>query len=150
MRMHGPAGTGKMTLSQTIGGRCKREWVTCSQFLLSRGRNNGQSLLPTVTLAYQISYPEARYFIWKPIETSLINLFKRSWKSSSSLRSATGFASFHVELLGVSSFKQLVVIYGLDEYEDPRIQCDILRAITTATKRLRLPFRFLVASRPEP
>ena len=57
-------------------GRCKRERVTCSQFLHSWGRNNGQSHLPTVTLAYQISYPEARYVIWKRIETgrSLLDL----------------------------------------------------------------------------
>ncbi|KAF9523364.1 hypothetical protein CPB83DRAFT_692236 [Crepidotus variabilis] len=43
----------------------------------------------------------------------------------------------------------LIVIDGLDECNDPAIQCQLLRIIATAIPQLSQPLRFLVASRPE-
>ena len=44
---------------------------------------------------------------------------------------------------------RLVVIDALDECSDCEVQCDLLRIIASACDRLVLPFRFLIASRPE-
>jgi len=44
---------------------------------------------------------------------------------------------------------RFIVIDGLDECAEKEIQTHILRATSTATARLRRPFRILIACRPE-
>jgi hypothetical protein len=48
-----------------------------------------------------------------------------------------------------SSDPYLILIDGLDECADPKIQVGILRAISRAVKRCQFPLKFLFASRPE-
>lgn len=162
--MHGPAGTGKTALAQTIGELCKENGLLAASFFFSRtalGRNNGQTLLPTLAYQLTISYPEARYVIRKRIENDP-SLLDQSIQTIMEELLVASFSSWFCiipcwitgSFLFQTAFSwvrpRLVVIDGLDECEDPRTQCDILRAIATATKQLRLPFRFLVTSRPEP
>ena len=55
MIMHGPAGSGKSALAQSIAERCKLQYWLAAAFFFSRtapGRNNGHSLIPTI--AYQL------------------------------------------------------------------------------------------------
>ena len=44
---------------------------------------------------------------------------------------------------------RLVVIDGLDECDDPQVQCELLRVAAKATKSLQRPFRIIITSRPE-
>jgi hypothetical protein len=44
---------------------------------------------------------------------------------------------------------RIIVIDGLDECENPAIQCELLRAIARSIPHIPYPLRFLIASRPE-
>lgn len=44
---------------------------------------------------------------------------------------------------------RLVLIDGLDECENPLVQADLLVVVGHAIQQLRMPFRFIIASRPE-
>jgi len=50
---------------------------------------------------------------------------------------------------GLKSYPTLIVIDGLDEVNGNDVQCDIIRIIGDAMRDVRLPLRFLIASRPE-
>ena len=51
---------------------------------------------------------------------------------------------------GLKAYPTLIVIDGLDEVEGKDIQADLIKIIGNTMKDVRLPLRFLVASRPEP
>jgi len=51
---------------------------------------------------------------------------------------------------GLKLYPTLIVIDGLDEVEGKDIQADLIKIIGNAMKDVRLPLRFLIASRPEP
>ena len=44
---------------------------------------------------------------------------------------------------------RLVVIDGLDECQNPDVQCELLRVIARAIPHIPYPLRFLITSRPE-
>jgi len=54
-----------------------------------------------------------------------------------------------VVTFGLKSYPTLIVIDGVDEVNGTDVQCDIIRIIGDAMKHVRLPLRFLIASRPE-
>lgn len=47
------------------------------------------------------------------------------------------------------AYPRLVIIDGLDECADVDVQCELLRAIARAIRRIPHPLRFLITSRPE-
>ena len=47
------------------------------------------------------------------------------------------------------SWPRLVVIDGLDECQNPDVQCELLRVIARAVRNIPYPLRFLITSRPE-
>lgn len=49
----------------------------------------------------------------------------------------------------LSSCPRLLLINGLDECGEPRAQAYILRVLLYAARQLSIPFKFLIASRPE-
>ena len=51
---------------------------------------------------------------------------------------------------GLTAYPTLIVIDGLDEVSGRDIQTDIIKIIGNTMRDVRLPLRFLVASRPEP
>jgi hypothetical protein len=157
MVMHGPAGSGKSALAQSIAERCKlRRWLAAA-FFFSRtapGRNNGHTLIPTIVYQLMSSSPEVR----SPIRRILRRdptLFKKSIQTiTEDLLIAPFFTFICMVLCWItikfnSSIPCLIVIDGLDECDDPEIQSHILRAAATATRRLPRPFRILIACRPE-
>jgi hypothetical protein len=163
MRVHGPAGAGKSALAQSIGELCRAKGWLAASFFFSRtapGRNNGRTLFPT--LAYQIatSHPEARYSLRKRIERDP-SIFDQSIQTvMEELILGTfnsWFCIFLCWITGMSLFQwlfrwpqpRLVVIDGLDECDDPQIQCELLRVAANATKSLQRPFRIIITSRPE-
>jgi hypothetical protein len=162
--MYGPAGAGKSALAQTIGELCKQKGWLAASFFFSRtapGRNNGYTLIPTIVYQLTLSYPEIRRPIRRCIERdpSLLN------KSLQTIMEEIIIGSFNswfcVILCWITgSFlfswafgwvqPRLVMIDGLDECADPKIQCAILKAVAVmATRRMRRPLRILIISRPE-
>ena len=163
MVMHGPAGSGKSALAQSIVERCKLQYWLAAAFFFSRtapGRNNGHSLFPTIVYQLLSSHPEVRH----PIRIRLRRepkLLKKSIQTvTEELLIGPFFSWIYIVLCWITgSFffswafgwvhPRLIVIDGLDECDNTEIQSHILRAAATATRRLRRPFRILIACRPE-
>ena len=150
MRILGAAGAGKTALAQSIGELCKeRGWLAAS-FFVSRtapGRNNGFAIIPTIAYQLASSYPEARPFIGNGVENDP-SLLDQSMQTIMEKLIIDPLSSWRCKGSGVlKSFvniaqPRLVVIDGLDECNDPDIQCEILRVIAMATQQLcRHPVR---------
>jgi len=164
MRMYGPAGAGKSALAQTIGELCQKKGWLAASFFFSRtalGRNNGHTLIPTIAYQLTLSYPETRHPIRRCIERDP-SLLDKSIHSVVEEVIIGPFNSWFCVILcwitGSFLFSwafgwvqpRLVIIDGLDECADPRIQCAILKAVAVmATRRMRRPLRILILSRPE-
>ncbi|KAF9526756.1 hypothetical protein CPB83DRAFT_450625 [Crepidotus variabilis] len=156
--LFGSAGAGKSAICQTIAEMFQREGLLLGNFFFSRsaastGRSNGDRLLPTLINQLQANLPETRSYIeaairrdplifTKSFSTQMTELFvkplNQSWWS---------LGGFWRYLNG--NKVRLIVIDGLDECQDPDIQCNLLRVIAESTKALTIPVRFLIASRPE-
>ena len=163
MVMHGPAGSGKSALAQSIAERCKAQrWLTAA-FFFSRtapGRNNGHSLFPTIVYQLISSHPEVRPAIRIRLWREPTLLKKSIEVVAEELLIGPFFSWIYIVLCWITgSFffswafgwvhPRLIVIDGLDECDNTEIQSHILRAAATATRRLRRPFRILIACRPE-
>ena len=163
MVMHGPAGSGKSALAQSIAERCKLQHWLAAAFFFSRtapGRNNGYTLFPTILYQLISSHPEVR----PPIRIRLWReptLLKKSIEVvAEELLIVPFFSWIYIMLCWITGnfffswafgwvHPRLIVIDGLDECDNTEIQSHILRAAATATRRLRRPFRILIACRPE-
>ncbi|PPQ88809.1 hypothetical protein CVT25_010460, partial [Psilocybe cyanescens] len=153
--LYGPAGAGKSAIAQTLAELCAAKNGLLASFFFSRSdprRNNEKTFV--TTLAYQLwsHIPESR-----PIIEAVINNNPAIFQ----LNFDTQFRTLFLDpLLQLSStgrftsgtpFPNLIIIDGLDECNGADIQNTILNTISNALQRHRsaLPFRFLVASRPE-
>jgi hypothetical protein len=163
MVMHGPAGSGKSALAQSIAERCKAQHWLAAAFFFSRtapGRNNGLSLFPTIVYQLISSHPEVRppirIRLWrdptllkKSIEVITAELLIGSLLSWICIVLCWITGSFLFSWAFGWVHPRLIVIDGLDECDNKKIQSHILRAAAMATTRLRRPFRILITCRPE-
>ncbi|KIM40824.1 hypothetical protein M413DRAFT_154407 [Hebeloma cylindrosporum] len=152
MWLYGPAGAGKSAITQTIAEMCEEEMILLASFFFSRtdpSRNTVQPLIATI--AYQITHniPEIRDAIFGAVERDPL-IFAKSLKIQ--------FKSLIVEPLqhlveagffNEPSSRRLVIIDGLDECFDPKVQRNILEVMAGAQHQYQLPLIFLFASRPE-
>ena len=163
MVMHGPAGSGKSALAQSIAERCKLQHWLAAAFFFSRtapGRNNGHSLFPTIVYQLISSHPEVR----PPIRIRLWKeptLLKKSIEIvTAELLIAPFFSWIYIVLCWITgtfffswafgwAHPRLIVIDGLDECDNKKIHSHILRAAAMTTTRLQQPFRILITCRPE-
>ena len=53
------------------------------------------------------------------------------------------------DAISLRSSPKFIIIDGLDECGEPRVQCYVLSVFVTAIQRVPLPMLFLVVSRPE-
>ena len=153
--MHGKAGAGKSALAQTIGELCRENGLLAASFFFSRTskRNNGHSLIPTIAYQLAHSYPGTQAYIQKRLEKDP-SLFDKSMQTITEKLIVGALASWrctgaYILKSMVERPPRLVVIDGLDECDDPKVQCEILRVLAIAIKQLPRPIRFLVTSRPE-
>ena len=164
VRMYGPAGAGKSALAQTISELCKKKGWLAASFFFSRtapGRNNGLALIPTIAYQLTLSYPETRRPMRRCVERdpSLLNKSIQTMMEEIIIGSFNSwFCVILCWITGSFLFSwafswvqpRLVVIDGLDECADPKIQCAILKAVALmATRHIRRPLRILIISRPE-
>ncbi|KAJ3512974.1 hypothetical protein NLJ89_g3218 [Agrocybe chaxingu] len=158
--LHGPAGAGKSALEQTIAELCRSQGVLLASFFFSRtipNRSDGNSLIPT--LAYQLmsAIPLIRSYVKVYIKqdpnifhrTRDVQMRKLILEPLNSLRARIN-VYFKKKMASEGRFPRVVVIDGLDECADPKVQSDILQIIFYTIHNLKLPIRFLLASRPEP
>ncbi|KAH9479241.1 hypothetical protein JR316_0007829 [Psilocybe cubensis] len=162
--LHGPAGVGKSALMQQLGLIMQEKGNHAASYFFSRtavGRSDGNSLI--VTLAYQLAmnFPPIRAHIASNLNKNP-GIFSLSNKVKMQLLvvdpidklCATSFWKrfFRERFLRLRSTMQiprLVIVDGLDECDNQDIQSDILLLVAHAISQLRLPLRFIIASRPE-
>ena len=153
--LYGPAGAGKSAIAQTIA-----EWLSnnapqnlLATFFFSKSdptRNNEQPLIATLAYQMAVSIPQTKSYLEAVIDRDPLILSKSVEAQINSLivepLCAVANSGFFKESAEVN---RLVIIDGLDECQDPRLQDVILRALGSALHRRKLPIIFLIASRPE-
>ncbi|KAH9477359.1 hypothetical protein JR316_0009565 [Psilocybe cubensis] len=164
MWLYGPAGAGKSALSQTLAEMNQDQKRLLASFFFSRtaaNRSDGRLLISTLSYQLMLSLPATRRFIKdaieadpvifdRSIETQMEKLFigpinksALSWSYLLSEWVRKHFGCFAVH------HPRVVIVDGLDECQNPRVQADLLRIIGESTEYLKLPIKFLISSRPE-
>ncbi|KAJ7918034.1 hypothetical protein B0H13DRAFT_1607901 [Mycena leptocephala] len=143
--LHGPAGAGKSAIAQTLCQKLEGNGCLGASFFFKRGhpsRGHAKRLFATITYQLALVLPDLNSHISQSIEKnpSLVD------KSLS-----TQLQKLIVEPCRqrTSTHTLVVVIDGLDECEDQKVQQEILCLIGQAVTEQQLPLRFLIASRPE-
>ncbi|KAF9473284.1 hypothetical protein BDN70DRAFT_965966, partial [Pholiota conissans] len=151
MWLHGPAGTGKSALLQTITERCAEIKALLASFFFGCSdptRNHIKPLIPTIACQLAITIPEIKPYVEGAIERDPF-LLEKSLATQFKLLIVTPLQA----LVSSGSLKpgspRLIVIDGLDECSDPKMQSMIIRIIADAFRSQNLPLIFLIASRPE-
>ena len=149
--VYGPAGAGKSAIAQTIAEMCEQEMILLASFFFSRNdpsRSNVNSLI--ATLAYQITLnlPDVRDAILSAIEHDPLIFSKSFAVQVETLIVAPLQPLAEAGFFNDFASRRLVIIDGIDECSDPRVQKNILEVLANA-QRHRLPLVFLIASRPE-
>ncbi|KAJ7898088.1 hypothetical protein B0H13DRAFT_2275787 [Mycena leptocephala] len=145
--LHGSAGAGKSAIAQMFARDCQSEGQLGASFFFKRGhskRGSWHSLFPTI--AYQLARSVSEFLV--PLQQAI---------ESDPLVVGRAMAVQFQRLL-VESFTNVaplqsppvVVLDGLDECADHKIQQEILRLFIRAIQAHQLPIRLLIASRPEP
>ncbi|KAJ7085046.1 hypothetical protein C8R44DRAFT_862213 [Mycena epipterygia] len=143
--LYGPAGAGKSAIVQSLCERLETEGCVAASFFFKRGdasRGNAKQLFSTIAYQLAVLLPELRGFISQSVENdpAIVN------KS----------LSIQVQKLIVEPWQQIntspcavIIIDGLDECDGQKVQQEILWSICYAIHAMKLPIRFLIASRPE-
>ncbi|KAF8637085.1 hypothetical protein AX14_010339, partial [Amanita brunnescens Koide BX004] len=146
--LSGPAGTGKSTVARTIAEEYDKRGQLAATFFFRRNTDRADIKKLVPTLAWQIAHDSkilpANEQMEKALEKALktrVPLHELSLENQLSTLLVLGLAA-HVDPTGPN----LIVIDGLDECAS---QHRIIRLIDWLRKN-RLPFRFLLTSRPEP
>jgi len=145
--LHGPAGSGKSAVAQTICESSAGRNHLLASFFFMRGspdRGTIRNFIPTLALQVSTSRTDLRQHIGRAIEADLTVLHRST---------STQLTKLIIEPLRSStpsSAPFLVIIDGLDECEGKDHQLQILSHISALTTKHHLPVRFLIASRPEP
>jgi len=159
MWVHGGVGTGKTALLLTFADLCRQYGRLVGAFFASNrfaNCNDGNRIIATLAIQLIQAFPSTKKYINKAIRADPLLFSKGREKQMKDLiiepiKQVAMMARFlDVITFGLKSYPTLIVIDGLDECNGDDVQCDIIRIIGVAMKDVRLPLRFLVASRPEP
>jgi hypothetical protein len=142
----GSVGCGKSAIAQTIAERCEKSGQLGASFFFARdkdGRDNAQVLFATMAAELTAVFPEAQKKVEEAIEYD------------PSLLTKSLEVQFEKILLGPFGnidrrLRKLILIDALDECKDEGAQGRILRLIAGSVEHQRLPFCFVIVSRPEP
>ncbi|KAJ7206196.1 hypothetical protein C8J57DRAFT_1099714 [Mycena rebaudengoi] len=143
--LHGPAGAGKSALMRTVSTQLADVGHFGGSFFFKRGHaTRGNSQVLFATLAYQLALriPQLKSpiseiveddpsVVGRSMDVQMQRLILDPCRSQNNLGSA------------------IILIDGLDECEDHRLQKDILRLIAQSIRDDDPPLKFLIASRPE-
>ena len=152
MWLYGPAGAGKSAIAETIAEMCEREMILLASFFFSRNDPSRSTVNPLIaTIAYQITLtiPHVREAILGAIEHDPLIFSKSFAVQVETLIVAPLQPLAEAGFFNDLSSRHLVVIDGLDECSDPKVQQNILQVLANAQQQHQLPLVFLIASRPE-
>jgi hypothetical protein len=147
MWLHGSAGMGKSAIAQVFAGICQAQGRLGASFFFRRGHPQcGSWHCLFATIAYQLAYSTSDLLL--PIQQAV--------ERDKLLVAAAMTSQFQKLLLEpFQSSPQLdsipvIVLDGLDECADSKVQQQILRLWIAAIRNHQLPIRLLIISRPEP
>jgi hypothetical protein len=152
--LYGPAGAGKSAIAQTIAELLEKAGLLAAAFFFSRNADGRKDKTPLVaTLVYQliISIPEIRTHVLEALEQDPF-LFSRTIEAQIHVllvKPLNAVANDETLAPILLSRPRLIILDGLDECRTTLAQTQILNALSTAVKDLRIPLCFLIASRPE-
>ncbi|KAM6499255.1 hypothetical protein JOM56_004763, partial [Amanita muscaria] len=145
--LRGPAGAGKSAIAQTIAHAYKRGEIAATFFFYRSdpNRNDGNRLFTTIAWQFAFSIPAIKDSIVQAldklphlpridVETQFEELVANPTKNIASQMSQPA---------------PVVIIDGVDECFDEKLQQRFLAVIGNAVKDRRVPLRFLIVSRPE-
>lgn len=148
--MHGGAGAGKSAVAQSLSEKFQEKEHLAASFFFFRSdatRNNGDHLIPTLVSHLVDSFEGLSSFVEDKIRKHRA-IFTKNYQIQ--------IQELLVEpLLSLKSkgtphtHPRLIVIDGLDECENPDVQCELLRVIALAITHIPYPLRFFITSRPE-
>src|SRR6188768_2098327 len=157
--LRGPAGHGKTALEFTIAEICKKEGLLIGSFFFSNRIANcsdGGVLFSTLAAQLIQAFPKTKPYIDKAIRNDP-HIFDKALETQMKAlivepiqRIARMTRVINTVTFGLKSYPTLIVIDGLDECAGFDIQDEIIKVIGDLVQQLRLPLRFLIASRPEP
>jgi hypothetical protein len=152
MWLYGPAGAGKSAIAETIAEMCEQEMILLASFFFSRNDPSRCAVKPLIaTIVYQITLnlPDVREAILDAIEHDPLIFSKSFAVQVETLIVAPLQPLAEAGIFNDPTSRRLVIIDGLDECFDPKVQQNILQVLANAQQQHRLPLVFLIASRPE-
>jgi hypothetical protein len=153
MWMYGPAGAGKSAIAQTIAEMCDEEILLLASFFFSRNDPSRIIVKPLIaTIAYQIilNLFDARDAILGAIECDPLIFSKSLAVQVKSLIVAPLQQLAEAGLFDESTSRRLVIIDGLDECFDHKVQQHIVNVLANAQRQHQLALIFKkICSRPE-
>jgi hypothetical protein len=150
--LHGPLGSGKSAIAQTVAERCaKNNRKLAGSFFFSSAasdRNTDSHLVATIAhqLAHAIPGVDG---VLGPMVKADPSIFESSLEDQIELLIVKPLMQA-VQGLEPYTWPYLVIVDGVDECTEQTTQRDIICAIGTAIKEHNLPLRFIITSRPEP
>ena len=150
--VYGPAGAGKSAIAQTIAEMCEQEMILLASFFFSRNDPSRSTVNPLIaTIVYQISLnlPDSREAILGAIERDPLIFSKSLAIQVKSLIVGPLQPLAEAGYFKDPTSRRLVIIDGLDECSDPKVQQNIVEVIANVQRQHQLPLIFLFASRPE-
>jgi len=152
MWVYGPAGAGKSAIAQTIAEMCEEEMILLASFFFSRNdpsRNNVKPLIATIAYQITLNLPHVRDAILGAVEHDPLIFSKSLTVQLKSLIIEPLRPLVDAGFFNEPTSYRLVIIDGLDECSDPKVQRNIVEVLANAQRQHRLPLRFLITSRPE-
>ncbi|KAM6502605.1 hypothetical protein JOM56_002582, partial [Amanita muscaria] len=161
--VHGPAGAGKSAIAQTIAQSCDRQKVPATFFFFrsDSGRNDGNMLFTTLAYQLAISIPAIKGYIaqslherpdlpTKSVEIQFQDLIALPFRSLAEAASQQSSPDSIIAAFNrCQQLAPVIIIDGVDECMNEKLQHRFLKVIGDAVKDSSFPFRFLICSRPE-
>jgi uridine kinase len=125
MWIYGPAGAGKSAIAQTIAEMCEEEMLLLASFFFSRNdpsRNNVNPLIATIAYQITLNIPQVRDTILGAIEHDPLIFSKSLPVQFKSLIVAPLQPLVDAGFFNEPTSRRLVIIDGLDECSDPKVQ----------------------------
>jgi hypothetical protein len=145
--LFGPAGVGKTVIAKKIAQLAAENNLLIAAFFFSRtspSRSTKDRLVPTLAYQLALSIPETLTHMRDAIERDPAIFYKNiQTQIDALLIMPLQAAQIH------NPIPKLIIIDGLDECKDSRVQVAILNAISHSFLKHNLPMMFMVVSRPE-
>ncbi|KIL65425.1 hypothetical protein M378DRAFT_51360, partial [Amanita muscaria Koide BX008] len=148
--LHGPAGVGKSAIAQTISYSYDRDKVGATFFFFRSDpiRNDGNRLFPTLAWQLVSSVPIVKDLIAVSLE-EYPDLPRKTVEIQFDKLIAKPFLTIFGGKSAAPISTRVIIIDGLDECSDMKLQRRILKIIGIAVADTHFPLRFIISSRPE-